>query len=77
MGRKPKTLPGEKTLNCKEIMTVEDVAKLLQLRKETILRYIEKGELTESRIGRPWRIRKQDVNTFLIKRENKPSSIEV
>lgn len=77
MGRKPKTLPGEKTLNCKEILTVEDVAKLLQLRKETILRYIEKGELIASRIGRPWRIIEHNVNTFLIKRENNPSSIEV
>ena len=76
MGREPKTLPGEKTLNCKEILTVEDAAKLLQLRKETILRYIEKGELTASRIGRPWRIRKQDLNTFLIKRENKPLKAE-
>ena len=72
MGRKSKALQGEKTLNCKEIMTVEEVAKLLQLRKETILRYIEKGELTASRIGRPWRIRKQDLNTFLIQRENRP-----
>ncbi|MGJ0909492.1 helix-turn-helix domain-containing protein [Clostridium botulinum] len=77
MGRKPKTLPGEKTLNCKETLTIEDVAKLLQLKKETILRYIEKEELTASRIGSPWKIHIQDSNTFLIKRKNKPSSIEV
>lgn len=67
MGRKPKE---EKTLNCKEIMTVEEVATLLQIRRETVLRLIESKQLVASRIGRPWRIRKDDLNRYLIENEN-------
>lgn len=67
MGRK---LKEEKTLNCKEIMTVSEVADLLQVRRETVLRLIEKKQLIASRIGRPWRIRGTDLNAYLIQNEN-------
>lgn len=68
MGRKPK---DTRTLGCKEIMTVEEAADFLQMRKETILRFIASGELVASRLGRPWRIRRDDLNTFLINKENR------
>ena len=74
MGRKAKPTPLVRDLKCKEIMTVEEAANTLQLGKETILRYIASGDITASRIGRPWRIRRVDLNQFLIKNENNMSS---
>lgn len=68
MGRKPKLVVPE--LCCKEVLTVSEAANILQLREETILRYIDKGELIASRIGRPWRIRRYDLNNFLISKAN-------
>jgi excisionase family DNA binding protein len=75
MGRPKKKLISEKPLNCKDILTVEEVAAILQLRKETILRFIASKELVASRMGRPWRIRKSDLNIFLVKNENINDSI--
>ena len=74
MGRKAKPTPLVRDLKCKEIMTVEEAANTLQLGKETILRYIASGDITASHIGRPWRIRRVDLNQFLIKNENNMSS---
>ncbi|MFA9397390.1 MAG: helix-turn-helix domain-containing protein [Clostridiaceae bacterium] len=70
MAKKTNVKNNEKALKCKEILTVDETAELLQLRRETILRYITKGEIVATKIGRPWRIRKSDLNNFLIRNEN-------
>ena len=67
MGRKPK---DTRSLSCKEIMTVQDVADFLQVRRETILKLISNQELVATRVGRPWRIRKDDLNTYMINNQN-------
>lgn len=59
-----------KTLKCKDILTVKEVSIILNLRYETILRYINSNELIASKIGRVYRIRKTDLNKFLLVREN-------
>ena len=50
----------------KEIMTPEQVADYLQLNKETIYRYIREGKLMASRLGRNYRISKDNVDLFLL-----------
>ncbi|MCL0058706.1 helix-turn-helix domain-containing protein [Dehalococcoidia bacterium] len=50
----------------KEIMTPEQVADYLQLSKDTIYRYIREGKLTASRLGRDYRIPKENVDLFLL-----------
>lgn len=67
MGRKPKDI---RELNCKEIMTVTETAKFLQIRRETVLRLIANKKLIATKIGRPWRIRKCDLDTYLKNNEN-------
>ncbi|MCL0080562.1 excisionase family DNA-binding protein [Dehalococcoidia bacterium] len=50
----------------KEIMTPEQVADYLQLSKDTIYRYIREGKLTASRLGRDYRIPKENMDLFLL-----------
>lgn len=59
-----------KTLKVKDILTVKEVSEILNLRYETILRYILNKELVASKLGRVWRIRRTDLNKFLLEREN-------
>lgn len=50
----------------KEIMTPEQVAEYLQLNKDTVYRYIREGKLIASRLGRNYRILKENVDLFLL-----------
>jgi excisionase family DNA binding protein len=50
----------------REIMTPEQVADYLQLTTDTIYRLIRRKELAASKIGRSYRIPKEDLETFLL-----------
>jgi len=50
----------------KEIMTPEQVADYLQLNKDTVYRYIREGKLVASKLGRSYRIPKENVDLFLL-----------
>ena len=47
-------------------MTPRQVADYLQLSKETVYRYIREGKLTASRLGRNYRVTKENVDLFLL-----------
>jgi len=47
------------------ILTVEQVAKILQVHPFTVLKFIKQGKLTAARLGRVYRIRGSDVDKFL------------
>jgi len=49
-----------------EIMTPEQVADYLQLSKDTVYRYIREGKLTASRLGRNYRVPRENVDLFLL-----------
>lgn len=48
-----------------EIMTPEQVAEYLQVVTRTVYRMIDRGDLLAAKIGRVWRIRKEDVDEYL------------
>ncbi|MEK7354548.1 MAG: helix-turn-helix domain-containing protein [Chloroflexota bacterium] len=50
----------------KEIMTPEQAADYLQLNKDTVYRYIREGKLAASRLGRNYRILKENIDLFLL-----------
>jgi excisionase family DNA binding protein len=50
----------------REIMTPEQVADYLQLNTDTVYRLIRGRKLAATRIGRTYRIPKEDVETFLL-----------
>jgi len=47
------------------MLTVEQVARYLQLNRLTVYRYVRTGVLPASRIGKVYRIRVDDVERFL------------
>ena len=51
----------------KEFYKAEDLAKKLDVNIMTIYRYIKAGRLKAYKLGREFRINKQEFNTFLKK----------
>ena len=48
-----------------DILTAEQVAQILQVHPFTVLKFIKQGKLKASKLGRVYRIRKSDVDSFL------------
>lgn len=48
-----------------ELFTVGETAQLLKLNPETIRRYIKKGILKAVKLERQYRIKEEDLKTFL------------
>ncbi len=48
----------------KKLMSVEQVAEYLQVHKQTVRRWIHRGELPAARAGRQFRIDPEDVERF-------------
>ncbi len=57
----------------REIMTPEQVAEYLQLNTDTVYRLIRQKRLAASKIGRTYRIPKEDVETFLLAHSSRPN----
>ena len=57
----------------KEILTVREVADYLRVSRVTVWRWCQEGTLPASRIGRNWRIRRDDL--FQVLEERQPSRL--
>jgi excisionase family DNA binding protein len=56
----------------REIMTPEQVADYLQLNTDTVYRLIRGRQLAAAKIGRTYRIPKEDVEAFLLAHSTRP-----
>lgn len=45
--------------------TTTEVAKMLKVHKNTIMRWIEGGKIKAFKIGRFWRIKEEDLQKFI------------
>lgn len=54
-----------------EILTLEQTAEYLQVTYRTIQKLVDSGDLKASKIGRIWRVRKQDIEDYLDSTSNK------
>jgi excisionase family DNA binding protein len=59
-------------MTLRDIMTPEQVAEYLQLDKDTVYRLIRERRLAATRIGRSYRIPRQDLETFLTTHSTRP-----
>jgi excisionase family DNA binding protein len=57
----------------REIMTPEQVAEYLQVGTDTIYRLIRRHQLAATRVGRSYRIPRQDLETFLLAQSTRPA----
>lgn len=53
--------------NNNEFYTVKQVAKLLQVHWQTILNYIKNGKLKAVKLGKGYRIKKEELDNFIKK----------
>lgn len=60
----------------KPVLTPDEVAEYLQLTPETVYRYIRQGKLPATRMGRHYRIRREDVQALLAARSPQPRTTE-
>jgi excisionase family DNA binding protein len=49
-------------------LTVAEVAQMMRVSTMTVYRLIRAGELASVRVGKSYRIREEDVDTYLAKR---------
>lgn len=48
-----------------QYLTAADVATMLQVHMETVLRWARTGELAGAKLGKLWRFRRADVDDFV------------
>lgn len=53
-----------------KMLTIEEVADVLNMNTETIRRYIVGKKLIAYKIGNVWRIKESDLNDFITKDSN-------
>ncbi len=51
-----------------EILTVNDVAEMLYIGKNTVYALLQSGDLKAFRIGKSWRVPRENLNQFIINR---------
>ncbi|MGF7186745.1 excisionase family DNA binding protein [Desulfitispora alkaliphila] len=49
----------------KEIMTISQVAKYLQISEITTYKLVKEEKIKAFKIGRHWRVKKEDLNKFI------------
>jgi len=59
-----------------EIMVLKDVAEYLNCHPVTVHRLVAHGELPAFRLGSIWRFRREDIETWIEKRETTGAEIE-
>ena len=55
-----------------EILTIDQIAKKLGFHRHTVERWILRGELTASKLGKEYRIRESDLDDFMTRKQIKP-----
>ncbi|MDP9297429.1 MAG: helix-turn-helix domain-containing protein [Actinomycetota bacterium] len=50
------------------LLTVNEVGDLLRVSRMTVYRLIKNGEMPALRVGRSYRLREEDVHTYLMER---------
>ncbi|MCF8567592.1 helix-turn-helix domain-containing protein [Alicyclobacillus tolerans] len=53
-----------------EIMTISQVAKYLQISEITTYKLVNEGKIPAFKIGRHWRVKKEDLSEFIEKLKN-------
>jgi excisionase family DNA binding protein len=58
-----------------DLLTVEQVATILQVHWQSVLNYIKRGDLVAVRLGRGYRIERKDLDKFLNERSTREEKV--
>ena len=47
------------------LLTVQQVAEMLQMNEEVIRRYLRDGRIKGFKVGRDWRVKEKDLEKFI------------
>jgi len=50
-----------------EVLTIDDLAAYLKLRRQTLYRWAQKGKIPGAKIGKEWRFRRSVVEDWILK----------
>ena len=64
-------IPASVGTGDEELLTTTEVAERLKITRQTVQRLIKAGKLKASRIGRDWRVKRNELETFLKATENR------
>ena len=48
-----------------EIMTVEDVARYLKLKPQTVYKWAQEGQIPGAKLGKEWRFRRRIIDEWI------------
>lgn len=51
----------------KKVYTLDEVAEMLKITKRTLYNYVKTGELKAVKIGKYWRVTRENIDNFLAK----------
>jgi excisionase family DNA binding protein len=54
----------------KDIMTISQVAEYLQISDMTTYKLVQEGKIPAFKVGRHWRVKKEDLADFIEKQKN-------
>lgn len=54
-------------------MTIEEVAQYLQLSRDTVYKFAQKGKIPASKIGKQWRFKRDEIDSW-VKNEQRPAN---
>ena len=52
-------------MNADEIMTVEEVAKYLKLKPQTVYKWAKEGQIPAAKFGKEWRFRRRILDEWI------------
>lgn len=55
--------------NTKDILTLKELQELLHIGKNTALRLVQSGEIEAFRVGKQWRVSKENVAKYVRRME--------
>ncbi|MBS4538993.1 helix-turn-helix domain-containing protein [Clostridium sp. D2Q-11] len=55
--------------NDDEIMTISEVANYLKISEVTTYKFVKEGKIPGFKIGRHWRVKKEDLTEFIEKQK--------
>lgn len=58
-----------------EILTILEVAKLLQIHRDTAYRYVREGKIPAVKIGRSWRVLQEALEAWLRERSDRTGEV--
>lgn len=58
-----------------EVLTIDDLAKYLKLKRQTIYRWAQKGNLPGAKIGKEWRFRRSVIEEWIVKTLGEPQLV--